>query len=97
MSSLLYFLGIIWLLRLWCFQCLENKELQEKICRVEQQLAAFKAEQANPSSERCVSDEYIDELRRKIQSQVILRAFYPLLIGLHLEFLRWVVTFDSSY
>ncbi|KAH0713929.1 hypothetical protein KY289_009888 [Solanum tuberosum] len=50
-------------------KCLENKELQEKICRLEQQLAAFKAKQAYPSSERCVSDEYIDELRRKIQSQ----------------------------
>ncbi|KAL3324489.1 hypothetical protein AABB24_038564 [Solanum stoloniferum] len=50
-------------------KCLENKELQEKICRLEQQLAAFKTEQAYPSSERCVSDEYIDELRRKIQSQ----------------------------
>ncbi|XP_049381060.1 kinesin-like protein KIN-7D, mitochondrial [Solanum stenotomum] len=50
-------------------KCLENKELQEKICRLEQQLAAFKAKQAYPSSERCVSDEYTDELRRKIQSQ----------------------------
>ncbi|KAK6776164.1 hypothetical protein RDI58_027165 [Solanum bulbocastanum] len=51
-------------------KCLENKELQEKICRLEQQLAAFNAEQVYPSSERCVSDEYIDELRRKIQSQL---------------------------
>uniref|UniRef100_A0A0V0IXA3 Putative centromere-associated protein E-like n=1 Tax=Solanum chacoense TaxID=4108 RepID=A0A0V0IXA3_SOLCH len=50
-------------------KCLENKELQEKICRLEQQLAAFKAKQVYPSSERCVSDEYTDELRRKIQSQ----------------------------
>ncbi|XP_055833970.1 kinesin-like protein KIN-7D, mitochondrial isoform X2 [Solanum dulcamara] len=52
-------------------KCLENKELQEKICHLEQQIAAVKAEQAYPSSERCVSDEYVDELRRKIQSQDI--------------------------
>ncbi|CAN4118076.1 unnamed protein product [Withania somnifera] len=51
--------------------CLENKELQEKICHLEPQLAAIKAEQSYPSSERCVSDEYVDELRRKIQFQDI--------------------------
>ncbi|MCE0480849.1 NADH-ubiquinone oxidoreductase chain 1, partial [Datura stramonium] len=50
-------------------KCSENKELQEKICQLEQQLAAVKEEQSYPSSERCVSDEYVDELRRKIQSQ----------------------------
>ncbi|KAK4337869.1 hypothetical protein RND71_042356 [Anisodus tanguticus] len=52
-------------------KCLENTELQERICHLEQQLAAVKAEQSYPSSERCVSDEYVDELRRKIQSQDI--------------------------
>ncbi|XP_060216887.1 kinesin-like protein KIN-7D, mitochondrial isoform X1 [Lycium barbarum] len=52
-------------------KCLENKELQEKICHLEQQLAPVKAEQSYPSSERCVSDEYVDELRRRIQSQDI--------------------------
>ncbi|KAJ8556054.1 hypothetical protein K7X08_022812 [Anisodus acutangulus] len=50
-------------------KCLENKELQERICHLEQQLAAVKAEQSYPSSERSVFEEYVDELRRKIQSQ----------------------------
>ncbi|XP_009610725.1 kinesin-like protein KIN-7D, mitochondrial isoform X1 [Nicotiana tomentosiformis] len=49
---------------------LENKELQEKICHLERQLAV-KAEQSFPSSEKCLSDEYVDELRRRIQSQDI--------------------------
>ncbi|XP_059296882.1 kinesin-like protein KIN-7D, mitochondrial isoform X1 [Lycium ferocissimum] len=51
-------------------KCAENKELQEKIYHLEQQLVAVKAEKSYPSLER-VSPEYVDELRKKIQSQDI--------------------------
>nr|XP_016476106.1 PREDICTED: kinesin-like protein KIF3A isoform X5 [Nicotiana tabacum]XP_016476114.1 PREDICTED: kinesin-like protein KIF3A isoform X5 [Nicotiana tabacum] len=53
-------------------KCLENKELQETICNLEQQLAALKVEKSYPSSEQQgVSDEYIDDLKKKIQLQDI--------------------------
>ncbi|CAN4125099.1 unnamed protein product [Withania somnifera] len=52
-------------------KCLENKELQEKIYHLEQQLVAVKAEKSYPLLERHVSAEYVDELRKKIQSQDI--------------------------
>ncbi|XP_016484522.1 kinesin-like protein KIN-7D, mitochondrial [Nicotiana tabacum] len=51
-------------------KCLENKELQEAICNLEQQLAVLKVEKSYPSSEQQgVSDEYIDDLKKKIQLQ----------------------------
>ncbi|XP_009784122.1 kinesin-like protein KIN-7D, mitochondrial isoform X1 [Nicotiana sylvestris] len=50
-------------------KCSENKELQEKIYHLEQQLDAVKAERSYPLQR--VSDEYVDELRKKIQSQDI--------------------------
>ncbi|OIT22692.1 PREDICTED: kinesin-like protein KIN-7D, mitochondrial isoform X1 [Nicotiana attenuata] len=53
-------------------KCLENKELQETICNLEQQLAVLKVEKSYPSSEQQgVSDEYIDDLKKKIQLQDI--------------------------
>ncbi|CAN4112437.1 unnamed protein product [Withania somnifera] len=52
-------------------KCLENKELQETICNLEQQLAAVKAEKSYPSSERGLSDKYMDDLEKKIQLQDI--------------------------
>ncbi|KAJ8571020.1 hypothetical protein K7X08_037992 [Anisodus acutangulus] len=52
-------------------KCSENKELQEKIYHLEQQLVAVKAEKSYPSLEPRVSAEYVDELRKKIQSQDI--------------------------
>ncbi|CAN4087062.1 unnamed protein product [Withania somnifera] len=51
-------------------KCSENKELQEKIYHLEQQLVAVRAGKSYPSSER-VSAEYVGELRKKIQSQDI--------------------------
>nr|GMC87536.1 kinesin-like protein KIN-7D, mitochondrial isoform X1 [Ipomoea batatas] len=52
-------------------KCLENEELQAKISNLEQQLVALKGEKLSPSSEQCVPDEYIDELRKRIQIQEI--------------------------
>ncbi|XP_019237038.1 PREDICTED: kinesin-like protein KIN-7D, mitochondrial isoform X2 [Nicotiana attenuata] len=53
-------------------KCLENKELQETICNLEQQLAVLKVEKSYPSSEQQgVSDEYIDDLKKKIQLQSV--------------------------
>lgn len=43
----------------------------EKISRLEQQLAAANTDKSSPSSERCFPDAYTDELKKKIQSQVI--------------------------
>ncbi|KAF5448888.1 hypothetical protein F2P56_029383 [Juglans regia] len=47
----------------------ENKELQEKVNILEQRLVSFTSGKSSMSSEQCVSDVYIDELRKKIQSQ----------------------------
>ncbi|XP_060168481.1 kinesin-like protein KIN-7D, mitochondrial [Lycium barbarum] len=51
-------------------KCLENKELQETICNLEQQLAVVKVEKSYSASQG-VSDEYIDDLKKKIQLQDI--------------------------
>ncbi|KAF5954763.1 hypothetical protein HYC85_007619 [Camellia sinensis] len=48
----------------------ENKELQEKISLLQQQLASTSSGKSSPS-EWCPSEEYVDELRKKIQSQEI--------------------------
>ncbi|KAL3350788.1 hypothetical protein AABB24_023289 [Solanum stoloniferum] len=53
-------------------KCLENKELQETICNLEQQLAAVKVEKSYPSTEQgLLSDKYIDDLEKKIRLQDI--------------------------
>ncbi|XP_076940895.1 kinesin-like protein KIN-7D, mitochondrial [Bidens hawaiensis] len=49
-------------------KCSENKELQERITLLEQ-LSAAQSEKAMPSSRHHGSDEYIDELKKKIQIQ----------------------------
>ncbi|XP_052193682.1 kinesin-like protein KIN-7D, mitochondrial [Diospyros lotus] len=51
-------------------KCAENKDLQEKIDQLEQQLASGVGHKS-PSSEQHMSEEYVDELRKKIQSQEI--------------------------
>lgn len=53
-------------------QCSENKELQEKVNLLEQQLASVTSDKSSVSSEQGVSEEHVDELRRKVQSQVII-------------------------
>ncbi|KAL7125417.1 hypothetical protein ABFS83_14G115800 [Erythranthe nasuta] len=52
-------------------KCSENKELQEKIFSLEQQLASVSGDKVPSLSEIRVTDEYADELRKKMQSQEI--------------------------
>lgn len=52
------------------FQCSENRELQEKVKLLEQQLAIDTTGTSLVLADECVSGEHIDELKRKIQSQV---------------------------
>ncbi|KAB2635538.1 kinesin-related protein 4-like [Pyrus ussuriensis x Pyrus communis] len=52
-------------------KCAENMELQEKVDQLEQRLASVSGERSSPSSEQCVSEEYVEELQKKIQSQGI--------------------------
>ncbi|KAE9586627.1 putative plus-end-directed kinesin ATPase transcription factor C2H2 family [Lupinus albus] len=47
----------------------ENRELQEKVKLLEQQVASFSSGTLLASYEQCVSGEHIDELKKKIQSQ----------------------------
>ncbi|MCL7022649.1 hypothetical protein MKW94_002155 [Papaver nudicaule] len=50
-------------------KCSENKELHERVLFLEQQLASFNGNRSSVSSEQRVYEEYIDELRKKVQSQ----------------------------
>lgn len=51
-------------------QCAENKELQEKVDILEQRLDSLTVEKSLVSSEQSTSEEYADELKKKVQSQV---------------------------
>lgn len=75
------------------------KELQEKIYHLEQQLLAVKAEKSYPSLEQRVSGEYVDELRKKIQFQVIFFIIF-LAIDLGCIFtygLEWTGTLVTNF
>ncbi|KAJ9537874.1 hypothetical protein OSB04_030607 [Centaurea solstitialis] len=52
-------------------KCSENKELQERITLLEQQLAAARSEKPSLSSKQHGSKEYVDQLQMKIQIQVM--------------------------
>ncbi|XP_068639667.1 kinesin-like protein KIN-7D, mitochondrial [Aristolochia californica] len=52
-------------------KCAENNELEEKVLLLQQQMAAVIGDKSTFSSEQSVSDEYKDELKRKIQSQEV--------------------------
>jgi len=52
-------------------QCAENKELQERICTLEKQLASFTGNKLSVPSEQGMTDEFTEELKKKVQSQVI--------------------------
>lgn len=52
-------------------KCSENRELQEKVKQLEQQLATATSGTLLTSSEQCASGEHADELKKKIQSQEI--------------------------
>ncbi|XVF01028.1 hypothetical protein REPUB_Repub04eG0052300 [Reevesia pubescens] len=49
----------------------ENEELQEKVNLLEQRLASLSGDKLSLSSEQGISEEYADELRKKVQSQEI--------------------------
>ncbi|XP_051135079.1 kinesin-like protein KIN-7D, mitochondrial isoform X2 [Andrographis paniculata] len=49
----------------------ENRELQEKIMCLEEQLASVSGDRKPSLPEKDITDEYIDELRKKIQLQEI--------------------------
>lgn len=50
-------------------KCSENKELQEKLNFLQQQLASRIGDNSGSSSLQSVSEEYIDELNKKVQIQ----------------------------
>ncbi|KAF9620842.1 hypothetical protein IFM89_014779 [Coptis chinensis] len=52
-------------------KCSENKELQEKLLSLQQQLALVNCEKSESTSDQCGYEDYINELKRKIQSQEI--------------------------
>ncbi|XWS40087.1 hypothetical protein CRYUN_Cryun18bG0110200 [Craigia yunnanensis] len=52
-------------------KCCENEELQGKVNLLEQQLASLSCDKLSLSSEHGISEEYADELRKKVQSQEI--------------------------
>ncbi|KAG8643964.1 kinesin-like protein KIN-7D, mitochondrial isoform X2 [Manihot esculenta] len=52
-------------------KCSENKELQEKIKILEQQLASLSYDKTPLTADHGVPGEYVDELKRKVQSQEI--------------------------
>ncbi|KAJ9551641.1 hypothetical protein OSB04_015686 [Centaurea solstitialis] len=55
----------------WQKKCAENKELQERVMLLEQQLAMADNEKSSTSLEQHGSKEYIDELRTKIKIQEV--------------------------
>ncbi|XP_038887849.1 kinesin-like protein KIN-7D, mitochondrial [Benincasa hispida] len=52
-------------------KCAENRELQEKVEVLEQQLASVTSNKLSSSSESCLPEKYIEEFKKKIQSQEI--------------------------
>ncbi|KAJ9132809.1 hypothetical protein P3X46_033642 [Hevea brasiliensis] len=52
-------------------KCSENKELQGKVNILEQQLASLSGDKTSLTSEHAVPEEYVDELKKKVQSQEI--------------------------
>ncbi|KAG5247823.1 kinesin motor family protein [Salix suchowensis] len=52
-------------------KCSENKELQDKMILLEQRLASLSGNKASVNSEHNMSEEYVDGLKKKVQSQEI--------------------------
>ncbi|TYH90206.1 hypothetical protein ES332_A13G034200v1 [Gossypium tomentosum] len=50
-------------------KCSENEELQNKVNLLEQRLASLSGDKLSLSSEQGISEEYADELRKKVQYQ----------------------------
>ncbi|XP_047941730.1 kinesin-like protein KIN-7D, mitochondrial isoform X1 [Salvia hispanica] len=49
----------------------EIKELEEKILQLEQQLASVSSDNKSSTSGNCVPDEYTEELKKKVQLQLV--------------------------
>ena len=58
-----------------CWQCAENRELQEKVELLEHQLASVTSNKLSTSSENCLPEKYVEEFKKKIQSQASLFSF----------------------
>ncbi|XP_022953120.1 kinesin-like protein KIN-7D, mitochondrial [Cucurbita moschata] len=52
-------------------KCAENRELQEKVELLEHQLASVTSNKVSTSSENCLPEKYVEEFKKKIQSQEI--------------------------
>ncbi|XP_034902359.1 kinesin-like protein KIN-7D, mitochondrial isoform X2 [Populus alba] len=52
-------------------KCSENKELQDKVTLLEHRLASLSGDKASVNSQHNISKEYVDELKKKVQSQEI--------------------------
>ncbi|CAN1173252.1 Kinesin-like protein KIN-7D, mitochondrial [Linum perenne] len=52
-------------------KCLENKELVEKVNLLEHRLSSLSGDKPSETSEQSIPEEYVDELRKKIQLQEI--------------------------
>uniref|UniRef100_A0A6M2EYD1 Kinesin motor domain-containing protein n=1 Tax=Populus davidiana TaxID=266767 RepID=A0A6M2EYD1_9ROSI len=52
-------------------KCSENKELQDKVTLLEHRLASLSGDKASVNSQHNMSEEYVDELKKKVQSQEI--------------------------
>ncbi|CAN1255971.1 Kinesin-like protein KIN-7D, mitochondrial [Linum perenne] len=52
-------------------KCLENKELVEKVNLLEHRLSSLSGDKPSQTSEQSIPEEYVDELRKKIQLQEI--------------------------
>lgn len=63
-----------------CWQCSEIEELQEKVNLLEQHLASVSGDKLLLSSKEGISEEYVDELRKKVQSQVIYLLLSQILV-----------------
>jgi hypothetical protein len=51
--------------------------LQDKVTLLEHRLASLSGDKASVNSEHNMSEEYVDELKKKVQSQVITNILQP--------------------
>lgn len=56
-------------------QCSDNKELQERVNLLERRFSCLTGDNSSGFSEQGTSEEYVDELRKKVQLQVITYFF----------------------
>lgn len=61
---------------IFVWQCSENRELWEKVKLLEHQLATVPSGTSLMLTDQCQFGEHIDELKRKIQSQVTITSLF---------------------